>query len=152
VTITSLDTAADLAADEARAVLPDLIVEQVKFTAAALVGALDGGESADAELVEFLTAPRSYRDVWAMVLLLADIADKAKAAEVFGINPGLAAANAKRMAEARHKAREYAHLRDGNVIPEAAAERVGVTSEAGRSEYETAYRAGKTRQRRRTAA
>jgi hypothetical protein len=147
VTVTSLDAAADVAADEASAVLGDLVLDGVKFTAAALVGALGGGSGHDPELMAFLTAPRSYKDVWAMVLLLADCADKTAVAKGCGINPGLAAANAKRMAEARHKAREYAWLRDGNVIPDVAAERVGVTSEAGRSEYETAYRAGKKPQR-----
>jgi hypothetical protein len=151
VTITSLDTAADREHDEAAAVLGDLVLDGVKFTAAAIVGALDGGEGNDPELMAFLTAPRSYKDVWAMVLLLGDCADKTRAAQVLGINPGLAAANAKRMAEARHKAREYAWLRDGKVIPEAAVARVGVTSEAGRSEYETAYQNEK-RQRRGNAA
>lgn len=147
VTVTSLDAAADREQDESCAVLGDMVLDGVKFTAAALVGALDGGSDHDPDLMAFLTAPRSYKDVWAMCLLLADCADNTAVARGCGINPGLAAANAKRMAEARHKAREYAWLRDGKVIPEVAAERVGVTSEAGRSEYETSYQHEKRQQK-----
>ena len=151
MTVTSLDAAADLAADEAASVLADQIVDSVKFTAAALAGALDGGAGGDAELLASLTAPRSYRDLWAMVLLLADCADKAKTAAACGINPGLAAANAKRMAEARHKQAEYIGLRVGGVSPEAAGERVGLVSTFSFSEYEAAYQQQK-RQREGSAA
>jgi hypothetical protein len=151
MTVTSLEAASDLAADDASAVLGEMVVDSVRFPVAALIGALDGGSGADAELIGSLVAGRSYAELRSMLLLACDVADKAKAAKGCGINPGLAAANAKRMAEARHKAREYAWLRDGNVIPDVAAERVGVTSEAGRSEYETAYQHGK-RQREESAA
>jgi hypothetical protein len=151
MTVTSLEAAADLVADDAAAVLGDLVLDGVKFTAAALVGALDGGSDHDPELMAFLTAPRSYKDVWAMVLLLADCADKTAVAKGCGINPGLAAANAKRMAEARHTAAEYAHLRDGGVIPADAARRVGLKPGPRHGEYETAYRAARNQQREEVA-
>lgn len=147
MTVTSLDAAADREQDEAVSVLADLVVDSIRFPVAALIGALDGGDGADAELVRSLIAGRSYGELRSMLLLACDVADKARAAEGCGINPGLAAANARRMAEARHKAAEYAWLRDGRVIPEVAAARVGVTSEAGRSEYETAYQHEKRQQK-----
>lgn len=147
MSVTSLDAAADREQDEAVSVLADLVVDSIRFPVAALIGALDGGDGTDAELVRSLIAGRSYGELRSMLLLACDVADKARAAEGCGINPGLAAANARRMAEARHKAAEYAWLRDGRVIPEVAAARVGVTSEAGRSEYETAYQHEKRQQK-----
>jgi hypothetical protein len=147
VTVTSLDAPADLAADEARAALPELVIDQVKFTAAALAGTLHGGDGDDPEVVRSLTFGRSYAELHALVLLLADCADTVKVARACGINPGLAAGNAKRMAEARHAAAEYAHLRDGGVIPEAAARRVGLKPGPRHGEYETAYRAARKTQR-----
>ncbi len=141
MTVTARDAAPSLEeAEAAHAVLGDLTVDSVRFTAAALAGCLDGGEDADPDLMTVLTAPRSYADLWAMVLLLADCADGAQVAEACGINPGLAVANARRMAEARHQVAEYAWLRAGGVIPSEAAGRTGVVSPSKASERETAYR------------
>jgi hypothetical protein len=150
MTVTSLDAAADREHDEASAVLADLVLDSVRFPVAALIGALDGGEGTDGELVRSLIAGRSYAELRSMLLLACDCGDKAKATEGCGINPGLAAANARRMAEARHKAAEYRWLREGGVIPELAAARAGVESGAGISEYETAYQRDK-RQRQEAA-
>lgn len=147
MSVTALDAAADLEDAAAQSVLRDLVVDQVTFTAAAIVGCLDGGEGCDPDLMAALTAPRSYADLWAMVLLLADCADKAQVTEACGINPGLAAANARRMAEARHQVAEYAWLRDGGVIKSEAAGRTGVRSPSKASERETAYQRGKRQQR-----
>ena len=152
MTVTSLEAAADLAADEAAAVLGEMVVDSVRFPVAALIGALDGGSGDDAELIGSLVAGRSYAELRSMLLLACDVADKAKAAKGCGINPGLAAANAKRMAEARHTAAEYAHLRDGGVIPEAAARRVGLKPGPRHGEYETAYRTARNQQQQEGAA
>jgi hypothetical protein len=151
LTVTSLDAAADRDRDETGAALGDMVLDSVRFTAAALAGALDGGEGDDTELARSLTAGRSYAELHAMVLLLGDCADPAAVTRACGINPGLAAANAKRIAEARHKAAEYGWLRDGGVIQELAAERVGVTGGQRVSELEAAYRAGKNQRREEVA-
>lgn len=143
MTVTSLDAAADRDRDESRSVLGDMVLESVKFACSALTGTLGGGEKDDPELAASLIAARSYAELRAMVLLLADCADTAKVLRACGINPGLAAGNAKRMAEARHRAAEYAWLRDGGVISADAAARVGVNTAPGVSEYESAYRADK---------
>ena len=140
MTVTNLGTAADREDEDAHAVLPEMVVDQVKFTAAALAGCLGNGEDCDTDLMTVLTAPRSYADLWAMVLLLADCADPARVTQACGMNPGLAAANAKRMAEARHQIAEYAWLRDCGVIPSEAARRTGVVSASKASERETGYR------------
>lgn len=151
MSVTSLETAADRERDETASVLGDLVLDSVRFTAAALAGCLSGGEGDDTELARSLTAGRSYAELHALVFLLGDCADPAAVTRACGINPGLAAANAKRIAEARHKASEYAHLRDGGVIPELAAARVGVTGEKRVSELEAAYQAGKKQQREEAA-
>jgi hypothetical protein len=147
VTVTSLDAAADREHGEASAVLGDLVVDSIRFPVAALIGALDGGDGTDTELVRSLIAGRSYAELRAMVLLLADCADSARVTEACGVNPGLAAANARRMAEARHKQAEYAWLRDGGVCPEVAAQRCDIKGAGSRSEAETAFRTGKPRRR-----
>jgi len=152
MTVTSLESAADLAADEAAAVLGDLILDQVRYATASLAGAMDGGEGHDPELVRSLLAGRSYRELRAMVLLLADCADYGKVTQACGVSPGLAAGNSKRIAEAAYWQGEYRHLRDHGVSRELAADRCGFTSVASRSEAETAYQTGQKRQRRSTAA
>jgi hypothetical protein len=147
MTVTSLDAAAGREHGEAAAVLADLVVDSIRFPVAALIGALDGGGGNDSDLVRSLLAGRSYAELRSMLLLACDCADKARAAEGCGINPGLAAANARRMAEARHKQAEYAWLRDGGVCPEVAAQRCDIKGAGSRSEAETAFRTGKPRRR-----
>lgn len=135
MTVTTLDT------EQPPPVLGDMVVDQVRFTTAALAGVMDGGNGDDPDLVAWLTAGRSYAELHAMVLLLADCADRAKVTQACGVNPGLAAGNARRSCEAHWQALEYAWLRGGGVIPESAAERAGVKSATRAAVYEQAYQA-----------
>jgi hypothetical protein len=152
MTVTSLDAAADREHDEASAVLGDLVLDSVRYAVAGLAGAMNGGEGHDPELVRSLLNGRSYAELRAMVLLLADCADYAKVTEACGVSPGLAAGNAKRIADAAYWQQEYRHLRDHGVSKELAADRCGFGSVASRSEAETAYQTGQKRQRRSAAA
>jgi hypothetical protein len=152
MTVTSLEAAADLAADEASAVLGDLVLDGVRYATAGLAGAMGGGGDCDPELVRHLLAGRSYAELRAMVLLLADCADTGAVTEACGVSPVLAAGNAKRIAEARYWQAEYRHLRDHGLSPELAADRCGITSRSAGIEAETAYRTGKPRQRGKAAA
>ena len=56
------------------------------------------------------------------------------------------------ISEARHRAAEYAWLRDGGVIPEEAARRSGIRGSRQREQYEQAYRAARDQQREEASA
>lgn len=142
-------------------VLAGVAVDQVREPSATLAGLMDAGNGDDAWMIRQTIAGRSYAELQAMALLLADCADPAKITRACGISPGTAAANARRKAEASHRRQEYAWLRDGGVVPEFAAQRVGVTAQQRISELEASYQkrlqapeggmSGKTADRRRTS-
>ena len=124
----------------------EALVDAVRYAAAALAGLLDSGHGEDPGTVRHVLSPFGHGELQALVLLLADCADKAKITAACGINPGLAAGNARRIAEAQHRAAEYAWLRDGRVSKYDAAERLGIKGKAGACEYENAYQAARGRQ------
>lgn len=134
------------------AVLAEMVVDSVRSSAAALAGVLNSGDGDDPELSRFLLSGRSYAELRAMVLLLADCADPEKVTQACGVNPWLAAGNARRISEARHRVAEYAWLRDGGVIPEEAARRSGIRGSRQREQYEQAYRAARDQQREEASA
>ncbi len=120
----------------------DALVDAVRPVATALTSCLDGGKAGDPEAVEAILGPLGVAELRALALLLADCASRTRIlAACGGMNPGLAAANDRRAEEAGHRASEYAHLRDGGVIPEEAARRCGIRGKPRQGEYESAYRA-----------
>jgi hypothetical protein len=124
----------------------DALIDAVRPVAAALAECLDAGNGGDAEAVAAILGPLGLTPVQAaLVLLLADCASKTRIQAVCAMNPGLAAANAKRAEEAEHRAAEYAWLRDGGVCPDEAARRCGIRGKPRQGEYESAYQAARER-------